>query len=314
MLLAGYGDVLLQPATQAGGYGHFTWNVPTLLVPPAIAGHPIPIVRDATSGQYEGDAYIGIGALGLLALWSLSAPADVRDAVRRHRWVVAVLVVLAAFAASNRVFFGAVLVLQYWLPQSLTDLFSVYRASGRFILPTSYLLIAAPMAGLSRRWSPRLLIPVVALALLVQLGSEAPSHLRFLRIWSERSAPAMFDQTGMSRWMRMHDRVWEFPSFWCGTLDGKGAWADSQMSLRELQLQLLAARMGRPSNSIYMSRALKDCSNEAAWGNTPVFEPGVLYLIGKPALTSFPALAAIARPPACRDLEWALVCSLSGRL
>jgi Family of unknown function (DUF6311) len=314
MLLAGYGDIFLrQKDMGAFGFGYHSWNVPTLVVPSAVLGHAVPMVRDATKGQYEGEAYIGDAALVLMILCILSSPRAIAIGVWRHRWLVALLLAFGAVAASNQVYFGSILVLSYRLPDYLVAVLSAFRSGGRFIWPVSYLLIAIPIAGLSRRWPRWLLVPIVAVALTVQVHREALPYLQLLRAWSEQPERALIDATRMTRWMRSHDRIWQFRSLWCGGLQA-GASAGQEESRRELQLQLLASKLYLPMNSIYMSRALKDCSAEVSWGEAPKFEPGVLYFIGKPVLQSFPALARIAVPPSCLDIDWAVVCSLGGRL
>jgi hypothetical protein len=78
---------------------------------------------------------------------------------------------------------------------------------------------------------------------------------------------------------------------------------------RELQLQLLAARVGLPTNSVYTSRQLKDCTAEARWADQPVLEDGVLYLLNKTTLSSTPTLAWLATSGSCLDVGWDLVCS-----
>src|SRR4030095_3221332 len=69
-MLAGYGVLLINPATmKAQGFGHYSWNVISLLLPPeGFFGFLANVPRDATHGQYEGEAFIGSGALLVLVL------------------------------------------------------------------------------------------------------------------------------------------------------------------------------------------------------------------------------------------------------
>jgi hypothetical protein len=79
---------------------------------------------------------------------------------------------------------------------------------------------------------------------------------------------------------------------------------------RELQLELLVARHGVPSNSIYTSRILKDCNKERAWiRNTPQLEEGVLYLLAPKTVAASPALGALTATGSCITLNWVVACS-----
>ena len=107
---AGYGLVISNPTTmKSEGFGRFSWNFVSLLVPPqGFFGIASNITRDATHGQYEGEAYIGMGALLLLVVATASAPKEVLAGVRRHWILCALLVAFAVYAASNLVYAGSV--------------------------------------------------------------------------------------------------------------------------------------------------------------------------------------------------------------
>ena len=85
-------------------------------------------------------------------------------------------------------------------------------------------------------------------------------------------------------------------------------WGEREAN-RELQVQLAAARMGIPTNSVYTSRILKDCDAEKEWATGVRLEEGVLYVIAREAIRGSSELGALAQSPACLTLEWAVVCS-----
>ncbi len=84
-IVAGYGLVFTNPTTmKSEGFGKYSWNVATLLLPPdGVLGRLQGVTRDATHGQYEGEAYIGRGALFLLALAIAWAPRRVLAYLRQ---------------------------------------------------------------------------------------------------------------------------------------------------------------------------------------------------------------------------------------
>ena len=57
---------------------------------------------------------------------------------------------LAAYAASNLVYAGSVLVVKYPLPALALDLGNYFRATGRFIWPLAYSLAILPVALIFR--------------------------------------------------------------------------------------------------------------------------------------------------------------------
>src|SRR5262249_40248021 len=149
--------------------GHYSWNLATLFLPPETFWHfPLVIVRDATGGQYEGEAYIGLGAVLVLLTCVATNPMRAIRAVRKHWVLVVTLAICTALAASNRIYFGSHLVFEVPLPGALLDLASFFRASGRFIWLPAYALGLLPLAGLVR-WAPRsLAIPVIVVGMLAQ--------------------------------------------------------------------------------------------------------------------------------------------------
>ena len=156
-MLAGYGVLLTNPTTmKAQGFGHYSWNVISLLLPPeGFFGFLANVPRDATHGQYEGEAFIGAGALLVLVLCLVSRPRQVAASLARHWVYVAALAGFAAYAASNLVYVGNVLLVSYPLPTFLIDLGNYFRATGRFIWPLAYSLTILPVACLFRWWRPR---------------------------------------------------------------------------------------------------------------------------------------------------------------
>jgi hypothetical protein len=77
----------------------------------------------------------------------------------------------------------------------------------------------------------------------------------------------------------------------------------------ELQVQLAAARLAVPTNSVYSSRTFKDCAPELAWASHPQLDNGTLYLLGLARVAQSPQLARLARSNACVTLDWGVVCS-----
>jgi Family of unknown function (DUF6311) len=311
-MMAGYGVLLTRPSSMtAPGFGLYSWNVVTLLVPPEdFWGVPRGVVRDATGGQFEGEAYIGLGAVLMLVSAAVISPRGLLTHARRHPVLVAALGLLAVAAASNKVYAGSKLLLAYNLPAVVESVAGAFRGTGRFIWPAAYALAILPTAFVFRQLRPALAVSLMVVAIAFQLKEIVPTVQEVRLSTSQPILPDLIESQRLSTWMAVHDRLWQFPSWFCGGLEGSartrlGAEANRQ----ELQVQLLAARFNLPTNSVYSSRSFKDCAHEAQWAAQPTFEDGVLYLLGPEAVGAWPALTAAAASNSCVNLTWAIACS-----
>ncbi len=303
-LAAGYGIVFTNPSSmQAMGFGHFSWNLASLLVP-----HTLGVVRDATGGQYEGESYIGLGALMMLAAVVIASPKTVARHLAEHRLFVALMAIFAVYAASNRVFAGGTLLLSYPLPPQIESLGGFFRATGRFIWPVAYSLVVLSVACAFQSWR-RSFALVAAVAAVVLQVREADPIMNYLRTTSGRAPAAAIDSSQVGAWVHGHHRVWQFPSWGCGGLVGPTRTWGGLDANRELQIQLLAAESGTPINSVYTSRMLKHCDREQEWGDAPRFEDGVLYIVSWKTALETPALAHALESAPCVALSWGIVCS-----
>jgi hypothetical protein len=309
-IAAGYGVFLASPTTmKSQGFGLYSWNLVGLLVPPkGLFGYFAGIARDGTHGQYEGESWVGMGTLVVLALSVVLAPGLVLQSIRRYWVYVALLLAFAVYAASNLVYAGTVLVVHYPLPQIVIDLGNYFRATGRFIWPLAYSLMVLPLALIFRARAAWIAIPVAMLGAYIQLDEGLPG-MNYRRVLTTQSYEDLIDTPRVDGWLRQHQRLFQYPSWACGGLGGsKRSWGNRE-SNRELQVQLAAARAGVPTNSVYTSRMLKHCPTEFQWVQNPQLEDGVLYLLSPETVASSPTLIALARSNACLTLDWGIVCS-----
>ena len=286
-----------------------SWNAITLLLPPGWAfGHVPDIGRDATGGQFEGESYIGAGALLVLMAAVVSDPRVALDSIRRYRVLVWTLMAFTVYAASNQVYLGRILLVSYYLPKRVVDLSNYFRATGRFIWPLAYCLALLPVAFVFRRWRPRAAIALTIVAIALQVQEVLPL-LKHNHDVAEYSYPDLIDTPRLDELLTEHRRIFQFPSWGCGGLAGsKRTWGNLEAN-RELQVELAAARLAKPTNSVYTSRMLKNCEPEFAWRDNPILLRGVLYLLGPEAVAASPKLTNLAGSNACIPLGWAFACS-----
>ncbi len=309
-IAAGYGVFLASPTSmKSQGFGLYSWNLVGLLVPPrGLFGYFAGIVRDGTHGQYEGESWVGLGTLTVLVLSVFLAPRQILQSVRRYWVYVAVLLAFAAYAASNFVYAGTVLVVHYPLPQFAIDLGNYFRATGRFIWPLAYSLMILPLALIFRTRAAWIAIPVAMLGAYIQLDEGLPG-MSYRRMITMQASEDLIDTPRVDGWLHQHRRLFQYPSWACGGLGGsKRSWGNRE-SNRELQVQLATARAGLPTNSVYTSRMLKHCPTEFEWVQNPQLEDGVLYLLSPETVAASPTLTTLARSNACVTLDWTVACS-----
>ena len=176
---AGAGEI------SAAGHRWFTANLLTWFDPMAwrafMAGDPVihvqsrewtrwlPPLKQAQIGQYEGFAYLGAGGLLALAIAigaSFFARRATSDAMR-IRWAAAVLASLffALWSFSARPTLGSLVLADLPLGALGEKVVGVFRASGRFIWPATYLAMAWAIATVGRLRGG---VALVVLVLLVQ--------------------------------------------------------------------------------------------------------------------------------------------------
>lgn len=161
-LLVGMGGVLFlewwlagllgtQQALESWGFDHFSMNV-NALVNPLTRSRLIPPFHIG-GGQYEGFAYLGLGMIGLgifaVVLLFRSAPRTVPQRVfRRVRAsgylpLALVAPLFALYALGKMVMLGYGKLFEFGLFTNFGALTDIFRAPGRFIWPTYYLIYVA---------------------------------------------------------------------------------------------------------------------------------------------------------------------------
>jgi hypothetical protein len=311
-LVEGYGHIFTGSGSmRAAGFGSFSWNLITLVVPDVrFWGYPRGTIRYVTPAQAEGEAYLGLGSILVLITCLVTRPKQAALAVRRHWLLASAFLAFAAYAASDRVYLGSQLLLHLPLPDVVVEMASFFRASGRFIWVPVYALSLLSLAALFK-WTPRrLAIPVALVAMLLQV-LEGRTAITFFRPALVTPDSRRIQTPQLGSWMKGHRRLFQFPSWSCGGLTNEGRTRTVETEFMEMQIELLAARLDVPTNSVYTSRQLKDCQAEARWAAQPDLEDDVLYLLNRADVTRTIPLAALASSPACVDVGWALVCSRS---
>ena len=262
----------------------------------------------ATSGQYEGYAYLGFGAI-LLIVWGAGFWFRKSSALLRRNWVLLLaLLVLTGWALSNRIYAGPYLVAYYEVPDFLQrTVLTWVRSSGRFIRPIAWLLMALGIVGTLSTTRPRTAVAVTIVALVLQWAD--------LSLWRSRISmivagpfPTVFE-SGPDRNEALNDmatrhRVTIIPSYWC--LADLAQRPGVSWSRTYWEIQLMAARADATMYAPISRTAFADCAGEQNASLSDLADDGVLIVLNQPRGVS--RIEEAEKAFACRPMSIGVFC------
>lgn len=235
----------------------------------------LPPLGQTDRDQYEGFAYLGAGMIALVLLAIIFRVRGVRDCTlngTRRDWfpLLAAILLLALYSFSTKLTFGSHILFDLPLSPRTHQFLSVYRASGRFIWPATYLLMLWALVQVCRQL-PR---TAATLLLLAALGLQFYDLSDKMREFRELLGSPQAYRLPLS------DPVWEQAMQHATHLivlddaTGNDDW---------IALSVLAARHGIPSSAALVARI--DEKKRAAWMKSPKDEvlqgrpqPGQIYV------------------------------------
>ncbi|MGE0812460.1 MAG: DUF6311 domain-containing protein [Vicinamibacterales bacterium] len=162
-----------------GGLGYFSMNLLSFVIPGGWSRW-MPELPFASPGQtYEGFHYLGLGVLALAGVAAVLAAAargraEGRAASSPPPLVVAACLAMAAFALSPTVTLGARVLVDLNGPWSAP--LAMFRSSGRFVWPLTYVGLVWAVVTVARRLPPRAAVAVLAGAVALQLADLHDAH------------------------------------------------------------------------------------------------------------------------------------------
>jgi hypothetical protein len=289
----------------AVGLGQYSSNLLTLADPFFAPGLLWPRLAVTSNAQGEGYAYLGLGALVLLAP---AAVTFVRRPGPWRRWLPLALAVAAAgaVALSPRVSLGRHVLFEVPVPPALEAMLATVRTSGRFVWPVHYAALLLVVRFLLRIPGRGLAWAAVAAFLALQAAD-----LRGLWTWKRRlyegrrhallTTPLPEPWAGLGR---SHAHLVLLPSFSCGD--------DDAPDRTSFLYERVALDTGLTLNSVYAARFderthRRECLDLPRSVMDGALRPDTAYVLG-PSVARALALRA---PPthACRADGGVVLCA-----
>jgi hypothetical protein len=303
------------------GFGVFSMNLASPFVP-QLSGALPPLRGYWVGMRSQVLAWPGLGLWLVVAAALLLHRPDPRtllrrhgalaEMLRRHGALATLLLGFFLFALSNRVTLGARVLLDIPLPDRLAYALGAFRASGRFVWPVLYALLAAGLLGVLRQRRQGAALAVLALAAVLQLADAGPIRAQIAASASHPLAP-LFDRGGAAALLADASALLVFPSAGCvdtaiaGLPGPEQARAQARLDQANVELQLLASAKNLPLNTVVNSRLATDCAAEAAVRQAPL-RPGAEYVYLDGAAPLPAQLGGRDPAAACRPLDWLLAC------
>lgn len=289
----------------SGGFGFYSMNLLSPVWPQysILSGAGF---LDATGGQYEGFNYLGLGVLALCAVSAVLFWRTYLPLIRDRPFIALILVFLIVYAASTVVYLGDIRIAKFRYDEwpILGRITSTLRSSGRFFWPVGFIIVISTITILYRKLRRRQFVAILSLAIVLQVADLQPLFRLAYGNAVAVTTRVPPDEDVTLDLIRSRDMVMIFPGALCG--------AGEDIN-RALQIQLLAARAGRPFDGAYINRGNRPCSDIAAeFAADPfrgVTSPRALLVLMKGSVS--PSFVAYGLGPdvKCREARYAYLCS-----
>jgi hypothetical protein len=203
---------------KSGGYRVFSMNLLSLVDPRGWNSILLLRIASATSGQYEGYNYLGVGVLALALIVVVAAVVQRRKLPALDRqWVIPLLLccgALTLLALSTKITLASRTLVDLDPGEKLSPYLASLRASGRLFWAPYYVILvavlAAPFLLLKRLWANVL----VACALLLQIA-DTQSLRHWVHTTISEQHPSPLKSPIWSTLGAMHQNLIVLPAWQC---------------------------------------------------------------------------------------------------
>lgn len=177
ILMSIMGAFYTNTTKYAGGLGYYSANLLSLLNPYGTSTF-IKNITPATSGQYEGYGYLGLGIIAgcflvitifLKNIKEINASLKSNILLRRLILTGMLFILFFIIALSPVVTFRDKVLFTYPVPGIISDVWGIFRSSGRFIWIPAYIIMFTIIIVIRREYSIRISIIILSILLFTQI-------------------------------------------------------------------------------------------------------------------------------------------------
>lgn len=158
-------------------------------------------------GNYEGFAFLGIGALALIAIAISGAIRQPPKTTRSTMLLTLAAAGLTLYSLSSAVTVGETVLFEYNVPALLTPITDTFRVSGRFFWPVVYLIYMTILYFLYKGGNRNSVLAVVGLASALQYLDLGNARQQFYSRYTQASFKTPFESTAWNDIGNMYDAV-----------------------------------------------------------------------------------------------------------
>jgi len=241
-----FGYLSFESVAEADGYGIHSLNLLSPFNSMGISAF-LPAIPRFFDEQTEGFNYLGLG--GIILLFSNLIPLGLSWS---KLWQSSLLpltilsILFTLFAISSIVTFGPYKILEIPLPEAIIQVFSIFRATGRFFWPVNLGIIIGLLAINYQFWRKWPAYIIVLLIVAIQYMDLSPLR-QDIRYWTNQPLqPSSLTSPIWHELGKNHQKLIVLPAYQCGI--------DVTPTLRFQDLALIATEQKMKLNSFYVAR------------------------------------------------------------
>lgn len=222
----------------------------------------LPDLGQCGGGQHEGFAYLGLGVIcmSIVCMLSFAFPQPFMRKKVHENFIVIIGISTICFLAAvlPRITYGENVLLEIHLPQKISELYAVFRSTGRFIWPVWYLIVLYCVRRIARlvfKKGVNINLCILGICLAIQIFDISLSLASRNEMFSEEIT---YEYTNDDFWQKLS----EYRNFNCVCFSYQGINIEYS-----IQIGVQALKHNWVMNSFYFARDI-----DGLWDNTGVLK------------------------------------------
>ncbi len=219
----------------------------------------LPDFEQCGGGQHEGFAYLGLGIICMVVVCMVSLLLNLHTTKKSiNENIVLVIIGIISFllAVLPTVTYGGKVLLDIKLPKKVSELYAVFRTTGRFIWPTWYLIVLYCIKGVAGFTCKKVInVYILVICLLIQIFDISQALISRHEGFSEE---IVYEYVNDYFWQKLS----EYRNFRCVCFSYLGENIENC-----IQIGALALKYGWTMNAFYFARNI-----DGMWNNESALE------------------------------------------